>query len=80
MNFGRLRCLGTQTRLKARFGTGYQLQFQCAFGKVVEVESFIRMHLPQATHLETYAGAESVSCPDPVRYPDRGSGHETSAE
>ena len=56
MNFGRLRCLGTQTRLKTRFGTGYQLQFHCVPGKAQEVENFIEAQLPKATHTETYAG------------------------
>jgi ABC-type multidrug transport system ATPase subunit len=31
MNFGRLRCLGTQNRLKSKFGTGYQLAFNWRF-------------------------------------------------
>ena len=25
MNYGKLRCLGSQNKLKARFGSGYQL-------------------------------------------------------
>ncbi len=56
MNYGKLRCLGTQTRLKARFGSGYQLQFHCAPGRVEQVESFVQSHLPRAIHMETYAG------------------------
>ena len=39
MNFGRLRLLGTQNRLLAKFGTGYQLAFNCASGHVGDVES-----------------------------------------
>ena len=56
MNFGRLRCLGTQNRLKAKFGTGYQLAFNCAPGRVTDVEKFVRNNLQKAVHIETYAG------------------------
>ena len=56
MNFGRLCCLGTQTRLKTRFGTGYELQFHCVPGKARNVETFVEANLPMATHTETYAG------------------------
>lgn len=60
MNYGRLRCLGTQNRLKKRFGSGYQLAFQCAPGHASTVESFVRTNLPKAVHMETYAGIQSV--------------------
>ena len=56
MNYGRLRCLGTQTRLKSKFGTGYQLQFHCERGRAGEVIEFIETQLPRAIHTETYAG------------------------
>ncbi len=56
MNFGKLRCLGTPTRLKARFGTGYQLTFNCAPGHVEEVKNFVQINIPMAVHVETYAG------------------------
>ena len=56
MNYGRLRCLGTQTRLKAKFGSGYQLQFHCEKGRSHEVEEFVQAQLPKAVHMETYAG------------------------
>jgi ABC-type multidrug transport system ATPase subunit len=56
MNFGRLRCLGTQNRLKSKFGTGYQLAFNCAPGRVSDVEQFVRNNLRKAVHIETYAG------------------------
>ena len=56
MNFGRLRCLGSESRLKKKFGTGYQLTFNCAPGRVGEVEGYIATHIPRALHLETYAG------------------------
>ena len=56
MNHGWLRCLGTQTRLKTKFGSGYQLQFHCVKGRSHEVEEFIQAQLPQAVHMETYAG------------------------
>ena len=52
MNFGRLRCLGTQNRLKSKFGTGYQLAFNCAPGW----EKFVGNNLQKAVHIETYAG------------------------
>ena len=55
MNYGRLCCLGSQTRLKAKFGTGYQLKFHCAPGQAPEVERFIQRNLRVATHVETYA-------------------------
>ena len=45
MNFGHLRCLGTQSRLKSKFGTGYQLAFNCAPGCVSDVEQFVRNNL-----------------------------------
>ena len=53
MNFGRL---GTQNHLKAKFGTGYQLAFNCAPGHGGYVESFVRNNLKKAVHIETYAG------------------------
>ena len=34
MHYGKLRCLGSQTRLKTKFGSGYQLQFDSKKGKV----------------------------------------------
>lgn len=55
MNYGRLSCLGTQTRLKDKFGTGYQLTFNCTPGSVANVESYVQAHVPRAVHLETYA-------------------------
>ena len=59
MNYGRLRCLGTQTRLKSKFGTGYQLQFHCERGRAAEVREFVEVNLPRAVHTETYAGEQS---------------------
>lgn len=56
MNYGRLRCLGSQTRLKAKFGTGYQLTFNCAPGRVGDVKRCVEDNIPRAVHLETYAG------------------------
>ena len=55
MNFGKLRCLGTQTRLKTRFGTGYQISFNCAPGRVREVENFVQTNIPYVVHTETYS-------------------------
>ena len=43
-------------RLKARFGSGYQLQFHCESGRSQEVETFVKTQLPKAVHMETYAG------------------------
>ena len=61
MNFGRLRCLGTQNRLKSRFGTGYQLAFNCAPGRVSDVESFIRNNLRKLYTLRhMQVGGDSV--------------------
>ena len=63
MNFGRLRCLGTQNRLKSKFGTGYQLAFNCAPGRVSDVEKFVGNNLRKAVHIETYAGiVKCTSC------------------
>ena len=56
MNFGKLRCLGTQSRLKTRFGSGYQLTFNCSPGQVREVENFVQLNLPNAVHVESYSG------------------------
>ena len=62
MNYGRLRCVGSQMRLKAKFGMGYQLQFHCTPGRVQEVERFMGANFNIATHVETYAG-ESLDNP-----------------
>ena len=56
MNYGKLRCVGSQLRLKAKFGMGYQLQFHCSPGRVQEVERYIAARLTAAIHVETYAG------------------------
>ncbi len=56
MNYGRMSCLGSQTKLKDKFGTGYQLTFNCAPGCVRKVEEHVQSCIPQALHLETYAG------------------------
>ena len=56
MNYGRLRCLGSQTRLKAKFGEGYQLKFHCRSGRIREVERYVQANVPSARHMETYAG------------------------
>ena len=56
MNFGCLRCLGSQNQLKSKFSTGYQLAFNCAPGRVSDVENFIGNNLQKAVHIETYAG------------------------
>ena len=33
MNYGKLCCLGSQNKLKARFGSGYQLHINCYSGR-----------------------------------------------
>lgn len=68
MNYGQLRCLGTQSHLKSRFGTGYQLHFSCDHGKAQEAEQFIQMRLPKAMHIETYADSlkYKMDCEDVV--------------
>ena len=60
MNNGCLRCLGSQTRLKTKFGSGYQLKFHCSPGKVGDVERFIQTNIRSVRHLETYAGNETT--------------------
>ena len=60
MNYGSLRCLGTQTRLKTKFGSGYQLQFHCEKGRGQEVREFVEAELPKAIHTETYAGKRRI--------------------
>ncbi len=60
MNYGRLCCLGSQTKLKDKFGTGYQLSFNCAPGRVGGVEEYVQAHISQAVHLETYAGTHTT--------------------
>ena len=56
MNYGKLHCVGSQMRLKAKFGMGYQLQFHCTPGRVQEVERFMAANFSIAAHVETYAG------------------------
>ncbi|XP_065901246.1 ABC transporter A family member 9-like isoform X2 [Dysidea avara] len=56
MNYGKLRCLGSQNRLKTKFGIGYQLQINCPPSKVEDVEHFMAAKLPQVVHVETYNG------------------------
>ena len=34
MNYGKLRCLGSQNRLKTKYGIGYQLQLNCIPQKI----------------------------------------------
>lgn len=55
MNHGVLRCLGTQTHLKSKFGSGYQLKVHCAPGRVQAVKDFINSRMPSIRHVETYA-------------------------
>ncbi len=56
MNFGRLCCVGSQSHLKNKFGTGYELKFHCASGRAANVERFVQTNLKEAVHIETYAG------------------------
>ncbi len=56
MNFGRLCCIGSQSHLKNKFGTGYELKFHCGPGKANTVEQFVQTNIKGAAHIETYAG------------------------
>ena len=56
MNCGRLCCIGSQSHLKNKFGSGYQLKFHCTSGRAPNVERFIQTNLNGAVHIETYAG------------------------
>ena len=61
MNYGCLRCLGSRTRLKTKFGSGYhQLKFHCSPGKVGDVERFVQTNIRSVRRLETYAGNETT--------------------
>ena len=71
MNFGRLHCLGTQKRLKTKFGTGYKLAFNCAPGRVSDVEQFVRNNLRKAwlctlKHMQVHVGYSHVPRPFPT--------------
>ncbi|XP_065901244.1 ABC transporter A family member 9-like [Dysidea avara] len=55
MNYGKLRCLGSQNKLKARLGCGYQLNINCYPGRSFGIQQFISSHLPSATLVEYYA-------------------------
>ena len=57
---GRMRCLGTQERLKARFGNGYMLAVVATEGRIAEAEAYVAQILPNAQFLESFA--------DTVRY------------
>ena len=61
MNYGRLQCLGSQTRLKTKFGSGYQLMFHYIPGKVGDVERFVQTNIRSVRHLETYAGNDETT-------------------
>ena len=60
MNYGRLCCVGSQSHLKNKFGTGYELKFHCAPGKANNIERFIQTNLTGAAHIETYAGTMAL--------------------
>ena len=60
MNYGHLQCFGSQTCLKTKFNSGYQLKFHCSPGKVGDVERFIQTNIRSMRHLETYAGNETT--------------------
>ena len=47
---------GDSESAKSKFDTGYQLAFNCAPGRVSDVEKFVRNNLRKAVHIETYAG------------------------
>ena len=55
-----MRCLGTQERLKARFGNGYMLAVVATEGRIADAEAYVAQIMPNAQFLESFA--------DTVRY------------
>ena len=60
MNFSRLRCLGTQNRLKSKFGTVYQLAFISAPGRVSDVSETTCETLCSLKHMHVLVGYSLV--------------------
>ncbi|XP_065901227.1 ABC transporter A family member 9-like isoform X2 [Dysidea avara] len=59
MNYGKLCCLGSQNKLKARFGSGYQLHINCYSGRSSAIQQFMSSHFSSATLVEYYANKMS---------------------
>lgn len=56
MSRGRLKCIGTQERLKTKFGTGYSLTVFCETAKIEETTQFIQNKFPFAELDESFSG------------------------
>ena len=56
MNFGHLRCLGTQNQIKYKFGTVYQLAFISAPGRVSDVSETMYERLCTLKHMQVHVG------------------------
>lgn len=63
MSRGRLKCIGTQERLKTKFGTGYSLTLFCSEDKVDATTSFMESKFPFAELDESFAGTLSFKIP-----------------
>ena len=64
MNFGHLCYLGTQNRLKYKFGTVYQLAFISTPGRVSDVSETTYERLCTLKHMQVHVGY-IASSPDP---------------
>lgn len=61
---GKLRCAGTPTQLKSRFGLGYRVTLSCAPENTEAAKKLVRRHLPGAQLRGDNAGALVYSLPD----------------
>ena len=67
MNFGHLRCLGTQNQIKYKFGTVYQLAFISAPGRVSDVSKITYERLCTLKHnMQVHVGYSLVPRPFPT--------------
>lgn len=63
MSRGRLKCVGTQERLKSKFGTGYMLTVFSDAALVDEANKFVLSNIPHAEVVESFSGAISFRVP-----------------
>ena len=63
MSRGRLRCVGTQERLKARFGNGYMLAVVATEGRTVDAQAYVARVVPSAQFLESFADTTRYRVP-----------------
>jgi len=56
MSRGRLKCIGTQERLKSKFGTGYSLNIFCEASKVGDTIQFVQQKFPFAELDQSFSG------------------------